>query len=541
MSSVAIRIGRLRSTRGSISTLKRPRSATFGPHCFGGFQLDHYAAGCTTSPLLSRSASSGTSKSTPTASNEVSQIRPIFDTSLNWEDWFSPEEYGDPWAFPDREETNHTSPNPETQSASSSRKQTWQLEPLHGDNSLDSQSRYLIRLLQTVYQHGYAAEEEVTAARCLFMIGQLLAKAEQISRDPQYKGVGDSGATLIRQRVMRAEAILRTMELFWDYIPDLLEEDQVTATYNYEPRNRRSVAHWNNHKPIVKWPVPTYEIYVLVSRALATLMRFPKQYQQTVKNDDTAWISQDVVLRLHLFHKTKGLVFLDKPPVAGFNQVLLAWANAHGDRDHPQKALHATQFFMDMKLIYNVVPDASAYSHVLRACAHPDGNEIAKELGVKLALKFWNGVLRDELKEHSFEPTPFLFAFCLRALSGLKEYVPSEEESAVLTQVWEEACRYGMVNEYVLYELEQASRPLFRDLLNSYRDKVDTHKLKPYLKESYDKSYHRELMQFLPTEWMEKSSSQPVSREERINDAIKAEDGGDDYQELIDLDKIHLN
>jgi hypothetical protein len=463
----------------------------------------------------SKPANDSTSKSIRDTPIQQRQLPPLYDTSSNWEDWFSPEEYGDPWEYPEESEKQSPLPTPATQSASSIRKRKWRLEPLDENPIMDAQSRYLIRQLQLIYQDGHC-EEEISSERCRMMIGKLLASAEEIDKDPSYKGKGDNGATIIRQRVMRAEAILRTMELFWDYIPDIINEEEINTTYNYAPRNQRILTHWSNHKPVVKWPLPTFEIYVLILRGL-NMMRFPKQYQK-IQNDDVAWICQDVVLRLFRFHKTKGILYLEQPPVEAFNQALATWANAHGDRDNPEKALHATQLLMDMKLTYNVVPDASSYAHVLRACAHSDENEFAKELGAKVALKFWKGVLRDELQAKSFVPTPFVFVFAIRALAGLRGSHAGDEVDNILQEVWEEARQQGLVNEHVLYELEQASTPLFQRLLQEYRERVDTHKLQPYILEAYDKSYHQELMVFLPVEWMEHTKRKiRRSREELVN------------------------
>jgi len=436
----------------------------------------------------------------------------VYDVSDKWEDWFSPEEYGNAWErnHPTKKEDERNNNvddnnyNKDALAKTLEKRQPMILEDLAGDTPLDNASRHLIHQLQGLYHDGFSQQGEIlTTRRCNEMIVRLLQSAGLLSKKNYAKTMGfveDNGALAARQRVFRAEAILRTMELFWDLIPDLIED-----TY---PQRRVLKGVGYNHstvKPSTKWPLPTYEIYVEVLRALSTV-RAPKQYQTTVQNSDVTWTCQNVMLRLQRFYQTKGFVYLKKPPVEGWNQVLSAWANAHGDRHHPEKALHATQFFMDMKLLYHVQPDASSYSHVMRACAHHDMNALAKELGAKVAVRFWKEHAKDELKSQSFTPTPYMFVFFMRAISGLPD---ATEVEKYLKEAWEGACLAGVVNEHVLYEFQVSSPTFFKEHLKEYKDKVNTEEINKTPSTAYDKRYHLAILEFLPNEWKQHAGGTP--------------------------------
>lgn len=371
------------------------------------------------------------------------------------------------------------------------------LEPLQDDPGLDASSRHLIRQLQLLYQDGFNFDEVITPVRCHHVMKRLLSSAEDFAQQQhqqkQQLGQGfnafdESTIVKVRQRVMRAVAIFRTMELFWERVPDVLSS-------NGNSRNHPNTTN----KPRTVLPVPTYEMYGKILRALASL-RAPKQYE-TTQFTDVPWLCQDALLRLHTFHQQKGIVYLKRPSIEEWNQVLLTWANAHGDRDHPDKALHATQFFLDMKLQYKVTPDASSYAHALRACAHHDQNQHAKELGARLAVRLWTGVMKDELRNpkfSSFKPTPHVFVFFMRAVGNLPD---SKEAEPYLREAWESACSMGVVNEHILFELQQScTEVVYKELLKSYLDQLNPDKFwKP--RNATDKTYHVALMKLLPHDW----------------------------------------
>ena len=77
-----------------------------------------------------------------------------------------------------------------------------------------------------------------------------------------------------------------------------------------------------------------------------------------------------------------------------------------------------------------------------------------------------------------------------------------------LRDAWNSACGRGLVNEHVLYELEQASSLLFQDLLKEYRDYLSSSPAQKQQQRrsqgggiAYDKTYHLELLKLIPMEW----------------------------------------
>lgn len=363
-------------------------------------------------------------------------IKSAYDTSSHWVDWFPNAEYRVPSDY------NITSTIMVATGDNDRKEQSpLLLEPLSDDPGLDAASRHLIRQLQILYHDGFNNDEVITLQRCHHAIGRLLANANN--------EIADSDARKFRERIMRAVAVFHTMELFWDFVPDVLLKKESSVVQG----NR------NKHRP-AKLPVPTFELYVIILRALASF-RVSSEGCNAVQNQDLPWLSQDIMLRLLDLHQRKGMVYLKRPSVEAWNDVLCTWANAHGSRDHPEKALHAVQFLLDMKTNYKVIPDASSYSHTLRACAHHDQNSKAKELGSKLAVRVWNGVIKNELKAKSYNPTSRMYVFLMRALSGLAN--PREKEF-YLREAWESASAKGVANEFVLHELEISSAPLFKEL-----------------------------------------------------------------------------
>lgn len=406
-------------------------------------------------------------------------VKSVYDKSDNWEDWFTPEEYGNPLEF----SSSPTSTGVTKTNTRTSRSMI--LESLDGDTALDASSRHLIRSLQGVYMNGFSSQEIITVQICQSMINRLLTSADEIV-DTSSKGT--ESALKERQRVIRAEAILRTMELFWDLIPDLIEDTSPKKRFirSSEPR-----------KPAAELPLPTTYMYSTILVKLASL-RATKQYQD-VNNADIPWITQDLVLRMNRFHQTKGISYIKKPTVMEWNQALSAWANVHGMRDFPEKSVYATLFFMDMTLAHKVQPDVSSYTHVLRACAHGDQDKKALLLGAKVAVKFWNGVLEEALEVQSIRATPHLFVFFMRALSHLPQ--PKETEY-YLEKAWKFACNLGVVNEHVLYELEQTSSGLYQSLVGDYDRRVGSGTRNGARAIAYDKSRHIEMLQYIPQEWM---------------------------------------
>ena len=410
-------------------------------------------------------------------------VRSVYDSSPHWEDWFSPEEYGPPYDY-------HSSTNTAA-TTTTTRRSMW-LEPLEDDPRLDASSRHFIRQLQILYHDKFNREEGITTRRCHYMINQLLSSAEKVAARPQQQqqeqsttnNTTNNTAVMTRQRVMRAVAIFRTMELFWDFIPDVLAAAKATTTTTTTAQQQKS-----------RWPLPTYELYDDMTKGLAAL-RASKQYD-LVQNADVPRVCQEIVLRWNDLYHRKGMNYLKKPPVEAWNQVLSAWANAHGDRDHPEKALYATQFLLDMKTEYKVTPDASSYGHVLRACAHNDQNKTAEELGAKLAVRLWVGSMKEELKLSSLLPTSYTYVFFMRAVGHLPDV---EKRQHYLREAWASVCAMGLVNEHVLYELEDSSDPIFKDLLREYREKLTPEqKMRP--RKAYDKTYHQELMKQIPFDW----------------------------------------
>ena len=422
-------------------------------------------------------------------------IQSAYDASPDWEDWFSPEEYGPPFEYSYSRTTDEGKGNGNVSISQGSNKylakrRPMLLEPLDDDPSMDASSRHLIRQLQILYHDGFNRDEVITPRRCHHAMLRLFSSAEEIAK---LGGTQANGAVMVRQRVMRAVAIFRLMETFWDFVPDVVPDERSKSKFKKSRITKHSSNR--NRQRSSKWPLPTYEMYVNVLQELAGL-RATKQYDK-VQNTDVPWLCQEIMLRSHKLHHSKGMVYLKRPPIEAWNQVLLAWANAHGDRDHPEKALHATQFFLDMKLHYKVTPDASSYSHVLRACAHGDQNKVAEELGAKLAVRLWTGVMKDELQLRSFLPTPYTYVFFLRAVCKLPDNM---EAQRYLREAWESACSMGVINEHVLYELEQSSDVLFQELLQTYQDKLTPEqRIRP--QGPYDKTYHMELMKVLPDEW----------------------------------------
>ena len=427
-------------------------------------------------------------------------IRSVYDSSPHWEDWFSPEEYGPPYDY--HSTTSTTAAEAAKKSSTTTKRRSMWLEPLEDDPSLDASSRHFIKQLQVLYHDKFNRDETITTRRCHSMIHRLLSSAEEVAatrsqqqQQQQQDGAaapdhGKNIAVMKRQRVMRAVAILRTMELFWEFVPGVFASataaKKSTATQQHQQR------HGSNAS---KWPLPTYELYADMARGLAAL-RASKQYD-LVRNADVPFVCQEILLRWNDLHKEKGMVYLKKPPVEAWNQVLLAWANAHGDRDHPEKALYATQFLLDMKTEYNVTPDASSYGHVLRACAHNDQNQIAEELGGRLAIRLWTGFMKEDLERSLLMPTSYTYVFFMRALSNVPD---AEKAEYYLQEAWASVCAMGLVNEHVLSELENSSDLLFKDLLREYRDKM-TRAQKVQPKTAYDKTYHRELLKLIPFEW----------------------------------------
>ena len=111
------------------------------------------------------------------------------------------------------------------------------------------------------------------------------------------------------------------------------------------------------------------------------------------------------------------------------------------------------------------------------------------------------------LELHSFSPTSFLFVFVIRAFSGLEEGKKDE----YLKQAWDQACKAGVANQHVLFELEEASIPLFRELLNPFRKQVAKEVTREiYKSESesrYDKRYHEALQKLLPASWTRRAEA----------------------------------
>ena len=310
-----------------------------------------------TSTLTARGSANSFFDRLPCGGNDIS-IRSestssvYYDNTLPWEEWFPPEEYENPWS------NKH-------------------LEPL--DNVfLDNQSRFVLQLLQDMYQISLARRKDrITTQRCNAVISKLLDDSNITSarNDGGRDSTQKRHSHRIKQHADRAYAILLAMEMF---LP-LQEQFQHT-------------------KLPVPLPVPNHETYWSVLKLYAS--------RYLHGDRDVPMRCRAIVERMREFSSSpmssplvqKHRLEL-KPGSLHYNLVLAAWANSKD----PRRPLEAAQLLYHLHTqeaegAGNFI-DASSYSHAFRACLSLDkrGQVLTpefKELAPEVAVRLWTALLR---------------------------------------------------------------------------------------------------------------------------------------------------
>jgi hypothetical protein len=411
-----------------------------------------------------------------------------FDSNQPWEEWVSGVEYEtvNPWdtvAFPPLDHV-----------------------------ALDNESRFLLQLLQDMYQITLARRQDrLSTERCNAMIAKLSGSSSSSSVSSSLVGGGTntiegrhdkrpnhrstmttssssvSYATTNSQqlelRAHRAHVILQAMEAFLPL---------------------HAQCHTKQLLLPVPLPIPNHETYWSVLKLHAN------KYLHGSR--DIPLRCQAIVERMQrLSSSTKSnnpnvpqQEF--RPSVLHWNLVLAAWANSQ-DQQRPVEAaqllyqLHSQTSSSDSG---SALTDASSFSHTLRACssltqrgqvATPEFAMLAREVAVRV----WTALLREQepspspprlLPKNSSGGEPqassssstsivalnsFLHVHFLRACRNFPSDDPRRDR--VVGQTFRECCQRGKVNPHVLQEfMTVASLSLQHELLGPYFNPTATAK-----------------------------------------------------------------
>jgi hypothetical protein len=312
-------------------------------------------------------------------------IYDIDKPSGDWEEWFSPEQYASPY------NERH-------------------LPSLKDCPQLDNPTRYLIQLLQDVYD-GTAEAERPTTESCNRAIQQLSDEALLLVVDHHDEP---------RQKLpflQRATAILRHMELFFDFP--------------------------TKHRLAYQLPFPNNQTYLGVLKMYAECSR-------DLSAEDGPQKCQQIVEKMQQYYDESGVLDL-KPNVVHWNQVLASWAVCS---DH-KKSFYAAKLLQDLlqdRQTEHLV-DTSSYAHVLRACAFSNFDDESRKLSSKVALHVWKKI---EENDNIIERTPHMYAFYLQCCSSIENERTKVRDRSI-QQAFEQCCAEGKVNEHVLHAFKRAA------------------------------------------------------------------------------------
>eukprot|EP00934_Nitzschia_sp_Nitz4_P008041 Nitzschia sp. Nitz4//scaffold325_size20118//14273//15415//NITZ4_008704-RA/size20118-processed-gene-0.30-mRNA-1//-1//CDS//3329547905//8031//frame0 len=282
--------------------------------------------------------------------------------------------------------------------------------PVEEDAVLDQQSRFLLYLLQQLYQVSLTKTvDRVTTPRIHVMMNRL----EQLP--------GKSSQTMW-QRAERARALLEAMELF-------------------EPLRKE------RYLP-VELPLPTRETYWRVLRM------YGSKYLHGSLEQDAASHCLNIVKRMH----NSNLLEL-QPTSLHWNYVLSAYANS-SDENRPKKAAELLYSLDSKKLT-----DGSSFSHALRSCVSLSARQQEtsvrfEQLGLLVGQRIWNGLkLSDRIDTEAFH-----YVHMMRIGRNIRD---KEERDDFVNRIFGEAIAARKINVHVLNEfLDVASQDLAKKVLN---------------------------------------------------------------------------
>lgn len=287
------------------------------------------------------------------------------------------------------------SQNPEYRNAWSN-----DIEPLNADPLLDRQSRFLLDLLNKLYQVGLTKTvDRVTTPRIHAMIKKLEA-------------IPDQSIESMWQRAERARVLLEAMELFHDF------RDET--------------------KLPIALPLPNHETYWRVLRM------YGSKYLRGNLQQDAPAVSRDIVQRMERSNRLEL-----QPTAIHWNQVLSAYANSL-DGARPFKAAQLVYELNDKGLA-----DGSSFSHALRACVSMSTRQQStsarfEDMAIKVANKLWSGLKQSK----TIEMQSFHFLHMLRVSRNLRE---GATRDSFADKIFGEAIDAKKINVHVLNEMMQVS------------------------------------------------------------------------------------
>jgi hypothetical protein len=335
---------------------------------------------------------------TPSLSISFQRIQHFFSTDARTDvqqevqqDDLSIREYQNLWSNPPFNDDDESDSDP------------YHLQPLNNDRRLDRQSRFVLELLQTMYQVGLTKTvDRVTTDRCNAIIQRLMGENQdhdnnKHSNDPNFivwpeeydvesnhkqsanKDAPVDSNIISRSywcRCERARAILESMELFQP-----LQDN-------------------NSGKLPIALPVPNHETYFQVLRMYASKQLADGGHDRN-SLQRAPLIARSIVTRME---QTQKLAL--QPSSMHWNQVLSAYANSQ----RPYRPLEAATLLYELDT--KNLTDESSFSHVLRCCVeldhgmrlHRTSKYIQKqhekfiEISLAVSQRVWNGLTQHHQK-----------------------------------------------------------------------------------------------------------------------------------------------